>query len=185
MQDVNLQPHLIGELLELRPLRLEDREGLFLAASDPKVWEQHPSSDRYKAEVFKDFFQEGLDSKGAFVVIDRKTQSIIGSTRYSGHNPEKREIEIGWTFLSRAYWGGEYNGEMKRLMLNHAFQFVDTVVFMIGPNNHRSRRAVEKIGGAVAGQLQRKNSHGAVLDFVVYEIKKPNISALQASQPSR
>jgi hypothetical protein len=60
-------------------------------------------------------------------------------------------IEIGWTFLARRYWGGRYNGEMKRLMLEHAFQTVDEVVFIIGPENHRSRRAVEKIGAIYRG----------------------------------
>jgi RimJ/RimL family protein N-acetyltransferase len=83
--------------------------------------------------------------------MDRKTSRMIGSTRFHGHDPTAGEIEIGWTFLERAYWGGPYNHEMKRLLLEHAFQFVHRVVFLVGPNNIRSQRAVEKIGGTRAG----------------------------------
>src|SRR6266850_4282174 len=114
-----LQPHLVGDLIEVRPLRPEDWECLFAVASDPLIWEQHPAQDRYKEEVFREFFREALESGGAFVVIDRKTQNIIGSSRYFGFEPEKREIEICWTFLARSHWGGKHNRELKRLMLDH------------------------------------------------------------------
>src|SRR5438105_2779596 len=137
MQSFDLQPTLAGELVTLRPLRPDDFDALFAVASDPLIWEQHPASDRYKEEVFRQFFREALDSGGAFVVIDAKDGRIIGSTRYFGYNPEKSEIEIGWTFLARQYWGGRYNKEMKELMLRHAFRFVDNVIFLVGPQNAR------------------------------------------------
>src|SRR5450432_164027 len=98
-----LQPHLVGDLLEVRPLRPEDWESLFAVASDPLIWEQHPAQDRYREDVFKGFFRDALSSGGAFVVIDRSTQTHIGSSRYFGFDPGKRQIEIGWTFLARAY----------------------------------------------------------------------------------
>src|SRR6266516_338517 len=118
-----LQPHLKGKLIELRSLAPADWDELFAVASDSLIWKQHPESDRYKEEVFKGFFREALESGGAFVVIDRKAQKLIGSSRYFGFDPGKREIEIGWTFLARSHWGGKYNGELKRLMLDHAFKF--------------------------------------------------------------
>src|SRR3954447_19730715 len=142
-----LQPILEGESLRLRPLRADDYEALFAVASDPLIWEQHPAPDRYQAEVFRGFFQEAMDSGGAFVVIDKKDGSIIGSSRYLGYDEERSEIEIGYTFLARAYWGGAYNREMKDLLLRHAFQFVRHVVFLVGPDNIRSQKAMEKIGG--------------------------------------
>jgi N-acetyltransferase len=167
-----LQPHLVGELVELRPLRPDDWDALFAAAADPLIWEQHPASDRYKEEVFRDFFRDALASGGAFVVVDRKTQAIIGSSRYFGYDPDKSEIEIGWSFLARAYWGGRYNAEMKRLMLDHAFRFVDVVVFLVGPQNRRSQKAMEKIGGVRAGTRLKPNSQGSMFESVVYEIRK-------------
>lgn len=166
-----LQPHLVGELLEVRPLKPEDWESLFAVASDPLVWEQHPASDRYKEEVFREFFREALESGGALVVVDRKTQKIIGSSRYFRFDPEKLEIEIGWTFLARSYWGGTYNGELKRLMLEHAFKFVESVVFLIGAMNVRSQKAVEKIGGVMMGRRET-TLHGKTVENVVYQIKR-------------
>jgi RimJ/RimL family protein N-acetyltransferase len=162
----DLQPTLKGERVTLRPMRAEDFDALFLAASDPLIWEQHPERDRHTESKFRRYFQGGLDSGGALVVIDNATGRVIGSTRYCGHAPEQSEIEIGWTFLERAYWGGHTNAEMKRLMLEHAFRFVDHVVFLIGEDNRRSRRAVEKIGG----QRIENRTDGKGADRVVYRI---------------
>ena len=151
----DLQPHLKGELIELRPLTPDDWDDLFAVASDPLIWEQHPESDRYKEDVFRVFFREALECGGAFVVIDAKTQQIIGSTRFYGYDPEKSEIEIGWTFLARKYWGGRYNREMKDLLLTHAFKFVESVVFFVGEKNFRSQKAMEKIGATREGLVTR------------------------------
>jgi N-acetyltransferase len=165
----DLQPTLTGEGLQLRPLRPDDFDALYAAASDPRIWEQHPESDRYKREVFENFFKGALASGGAFAVIDRRTGRIIGSSRYHGFDEAAGEIEIGWTFLARDYWGGAYNREMKRLMIGHALRFVTRVVFLVGVTNIRSQRAMEKIGGVRAGT--RANAVGR--DSIVYEITAP------------
>jgi len=168
----DFQPHLKGELTELRPLAPDDWADLFAVASDPLIWEQHPESDRHEEEVFRDFFKGALESGGAFVVIDRKTQRIVGSTRFHGYEPEKSEIEIGWTFLARKYWGGRYNREMKQLMLAHAFQFVENVVFYVGENNVRSRKATEKIGAIKNGMVKKGYGNRPPSLNVRYVIKK-------------
>jgi RimJ/RimL family protein N-acetyltransferase len=180
MKDTNenfdLQPRLVGELIEARPLVADDWEPLFAAASDPLIWEQHPASDRYREDVFREFFREALETGSAFVVIDRKTGRIIGSSRYhrfdhGGFDAKESVVEIGWTFLARAYWGGNYNGELKRLMLDHAFQFVERVVFVIGVANFRSQKAVEKIGGVRVGRRDKVVPRGVVESFV-FEIRR-------------
>jgi RimJ/RimL family protein N-acetyltransferase len=160
------QPVLKGDILELRPLRSEDFHDLYAVASDPLIWEQHPVRDRYQEEVFKAFFREALDSGGALIAIDCNSGRVIGSSRFHGYNEEKSEIEIGWTFLARSHWGGIYNKEMKQLMLLHAFRFVNSVVFLIGPQNLRSQRAIEKIGGVRVGS----RSDGSGRDSLVYQI---------------
>ena len=147
----DLQPVLKSPLVELRPLRAEDYRDLYAVASDPLIWEQHPVRDRYEEEVFGEFFRESLASGGALLAVESKSGAVIGSSRFHGYDAERREIEIGWTFLARPYWGGTYNKEMKRLMLAHAFQFVDSVIFLVGVTNFRSQKAVEKIGGVRAG----------------------------------
>jgi N-acetyltransferase len=165
----DLQPVLKGELLELRPLRAGDFHDLYAVASDPLIWEQHPSRDRYKEVVFKEFFREAMESGGALIAVDSATGRVIGSSRFHGYDEQKSEIEIGWTFLARSHWGGAYNGEMKRLMLGHAFGFVESVIFLIGPQNLRSQRAVEKIGGVRVGS--RADSVGR--ESFVYRITVP------------
>ena len=169
----DLQPNLKGELIELRPLKPEDWDNLFAVASDPFIWEQHPERDRYKEDVFKIFFREALESGGAFVIIDKKSQQIIGSTRFHGYDPEKSEIEIGWTFLARNYWGGRYNRELKQLMLAHAFKFVENVVFFVGRNNVRSQKATERIGGIRNGMVKKVYGNGRPSLNIRYVIKKP------------
>ncbi len=169
----DLQPNLKGELIELRPLASEDWDDLFSVASDPLIWEQHPESDRYKEDVFKIFFREALECGGAFVIIDKNTQEIIGSTRFYGYDPEKSEIEIGWTFLARNYWGGRYNRELKQLMLAHAFEFVENVVFLVGENNVRSQKATEKVGGIKDGLVKKVYGNHPPSLSVKYVIKKP------------
>lgn len=162
------QPILRGDLLELRPLRAEDWDALFAVASDPLIWEQHPNRDRYQETVFREFFRGAMESGGALATRDLKEGKVIGSSRFHGYDEEKSEVEIGWTFLARPFWGGVYNGEMKRLMLEHAFRFVENVVFVIGPQNRRSRRAVEKIGGVFVGS--RLNDKGR--ESVIYRLTK-------------
>jgi N-acetyltransferase len=133
------------------------------------IWEQHPINDRYKEEVFKEFFREALESGGALIVIDAKTGQVVGSSRFHGYAEERSEIEIGWTFLARSHWGGIYNKEMKQLMLRHAFRFVRSVIFRVGPQNLRSQRAVEKMGAVRVAS--RRDGSGR--DSFVYQITAP------------
>ena len=167
----DLQPVLEGKILRLRPLRPEDFHDLYAVASDPLIWEQHPIQDRYKEEVFREFFREALESGGALITIDSKDGQVIGSSRFHGHDEEKSEIEIGWTFLARSHWGSIYNWEMKQLMLRHAFRFVNSVIFLVGPKNLRSQRALEKIGAVRAGSRLDKDDRLSL----VYQITAPTV----------
>ena len=162
----DLQPTLKGKLLELRPLRPDDFHDLYAVGSDPFIWEQHPVKDRYREDVFKEFFRESLESGGALIAIDSKVGRVVGSSRFHGYNREESEVEIGWTFLARSHWGGIYNSEMKQLMLRHAFRFVNSVIFLVGPQNLRSQKAVEKIGGVRMGS--RPDAGGRI--SLVYQI---------------
>jgi RimJ/RimL family protein N-acetyltransferase len=146
------QPVLQGERLALRPLRAEDWQALYAVASDSLIWEQHPARDRHEIDVFRVFFDEALASGGALVVIDRANGLVIGSSRFHGYDEAASQVEIGWTFLARLYWGGVYNGELKRLMLEHAFRSVDNVIFIIGAKNLRSQRAVTKLRAALTDE---------------------------------
>jgi RimJ/RimL family protein N-acetyltransferase len=165
----NIQPVLEGEKVILRPLRADDFDALFAVASDPEIWAQHPSRDRYKLDVFQGFFDQAIASKGAFAIIDRATSKIIGSTRISNYNPDTSEIEIGWTFYATSYWRNGTNREVKALMLRHVFPHVEAVLFQIGADNHRSRTAVERLGAKLVREHQREHG-GKVHDYVTYRL---------------
>jgi RimJ/RimL family protein N-acetyltransferase len=165
----NLQPTLIGETVLIRPLRTEDWPNLFAAASDPLIWELHPVRGRHTEPVFREYFDSAMTSKSAFAFVEPATDSLIGSSRFHGYDPGRSEIEIGWTFLIRKHWGGTANREVKHLMLDHAFTFVDTVVFWVGEANWRSQRAMEKIGGVRRDGLFSRSSAGP---HVIFEIVK-------------
>jgi RimJ/RimL family protein N-acetyltransferase len=169
---LDLQPQLVGELLAVRPLQADDWDALFAVASDPLIWAGHPDRDRYTEPVFREFFREAIESRGALVVLNHATGRIIGSSRYVWHGPPQNELEIGWTFLACDYWGGPYNTELKRLMLDHAFRFVDRVIFIVGIDNIRSRKAMLKIGGVLTDRRQIRLLHGQPSESVVFEITR-------------
>ena len=152
---LDLQPTLEDDLVHMRPLVADDFESLYAVALDPLIWEQHPNKTRYQRPVFESFFSEALKSKGALIIIDRVKNIVIGSSRYYEYNLEKRSVIIGYTFLSRDYWGSVYNRAVKTLMLNHAFKSVDEVVFEIGAGNIRSQKAIEKIGAIKTGTIEK------------------------------
>ncbi len=166
------QPILQGPRVTVRPIEEKDWEGMYAVASNPKVWEVHPVSDRYKETVFRDFFDAAVASGTAFSFVDRDSGLIIGSSRYYGLDTDLGEVEIGWTFLAYDYWGGSFNAEVKKLMLDHAFKFVDAVVFWVGDSNIRSMRAMEKIGGIKRQQMQNRVLNGVSYPHIIYEIRK-------------
>jgi RimJ/RimL family protein N-acetyltransferase len=168
----NLQPTLTGPNVLIRPLRADDWAEMYAAASDPLIWEVHPVHDRWQEPVFRVFFEAALATESGFTIIDRANGAIIGTSRYGGYDPIRREIEIGWTFIARSHWGGVTNAEMKRLMLDHAFTFVDCVTFQVGETNYRSRGAMCKIGGVLRDETVDVVLNGATIRHVVFEICK-------------
>ena len=172
MTEFNLQPSLSGQKVFLIPLKNEDFNKLYLVASDPLIWEQHPNPDRYKKEVFTNFFEGAMQSGGAFAIMDAITSEIIGSTRFYHFQPQDSSVFIGYTFISRSYWGKGYNQEIKKLMLEYAFQFVDKVYFHVGINNIRSQKAMEKIGGSKVRIVEVAYYGEAVRQNVEYVIDK-------------
>jgi N-acetyltransferase len=167
----DFQPSLAGPTITVRPIASSDWPELFAAASDPEIWKVHPVRDRHTEAGFRKFFDGAVDSKTGFVFVDRASNRLIGSSRYYGYEPELSEIEIGWTFIVRSHWGGAANREVKRLMLDHAFTFVDTVIFGVGEQNWRSQGAMAKIGGVRREGLFTRELSGDT-PYFIFEITK-------------
>ena len=150
----DLQPTLENDLIKIQPLKPTDFETLYAVANDPLLWEQHPNKDRYKRDVFETFFKGAIESGGAFLVFDNKTNQVIGTSRFYGVDKDKSEVAIGYTFIARNHWGKGYNKALKALMINHAYKFVDTIIFHVGAVNLRSQKAVGNIGGKKIGEVE-------------------------------
>lgn len=168
---MDLQPTLEGNLVILRPTVAADWDALFAIASDPLIWELHPAHDRWQEPIFRAYFAGALESGGGLTILDKASGRIIGASRYYGHAPELDEIEIGWTFLSREYWGGIYNREVKRLMVDHIHQYVRNAVFLVGEGNFRSQRAMEKIGGERQPEMRMREYTTGPSPQIVYVIR--------------
>lgn len=163
-----------NEKYQLIPLQQGDFESLYEVASDPQVWEQHPNKDRYQRPVFEIFFKGAIESKGAFKIIDKETGDVLESTRFYNFNKDKCSIFVGYTFYGTKSWGKGINHQVKKLMLDYIFQFVDTVHFHIGKENYRSQTALERIGGLkIAEEEVAYFGEPARINFL-YEIQKEN-----------
>lgn len=149
-----LQPKLENELLSVIPLEETDFETLYQVASDPLIWEQHPNKNRYQREVFQNFFKGAMESEGAFIVFEKETGNVVGSSRYYELDEENKSVAIGYTFIGRNYWGKGHNKALKKLMLDHAFRFTDKVILHIGATNFRSQKATEKLGALKVGEQE-------------------------------
>ena len=177
MSGLDVQPTLVGERVRLRPLRAEDREALYAVACDPLIWAGHPAHDRHEPAVFRAFFDAAMRSGGALVAVDPRDGSVVGSSRYDFGRARPGEVEIGWTFLARRFWGGGTNAEMKRLMIAHALAAVDRVLFLVGEDDLRSRRALEKIGARPTERTHRAMMAGRDTLHLIYAMDAADFAA--------
>lgn len=168
----NLQPTLENELVKIIPLREENFDALFEVASDPLVWEQHPNKDRYQSEIFRNFFKGAMESKSAFIMYEKATNKVIGSSRFYELNEENSSIAVGYTFIGRDFWGKGFNGALKTLMFDYAFQYVDKVILHIGATNYRSQKATEKLGAKKMKELEVAYYGEAVKTNFEYQVDR-------------
>ena len=172
MAAIDLQPHLAGEHVALRPLAAEDWDPLYAVASDPLIWAGHPAHDRWQEPVFAKYFADALASGGALVAFDPASGAVLGSSRFDPSRAGPGAIEIGWTFLARERWGGAINAEMKRLMVGHALAGYEHVIFFVGEDNFRSRRALEKIGARRTRRSHEVEVAGRTVRHLLYLIDR-------------
>ena len=169
---INFQPILQNKFVTAVPLQQSDFDKLFLAASDPLIWEQHPNKNRWQREEFENYFTGAIRSGGAFLVSDTQTNEVIGSSRYSDYDASTNTVSIGYTFFIRSHWGSGHNHALKYLMLEHIFKYVDTVKFYIGAVNKRSQISLQRFGAIKIGEEETAYYGEAVKLDYVYAITK-------------
>ncbi|SFR54702.1 Protein N-acetyltransferase, RimJ/RimL family [Robiginitalea myxolifaciens] len=166
-----LQPQLENERIRIRPLKAADREALYRVASDPGLWDQHPVK-RYQRDVFDNFFSDSLASGGALLISRADSGEVIGSSRYAVFEGFPTMVEIGYTFLGRAYWGGKWNAMIKEMMLEHAFRYVEQVLFFVAVENFRSAGALKKIGAVQIPQEEYDQYPTKDKEYLLFAIKR-------------
>ena len=151
-----LQNHIVT----LKPMELEDVEGIFTAACHKEIWTHMSITIRNEEDVFK-YVKDALKVKETgtempFVILDSSTNQIIGSTRLMDiHNNHKRG-EIGFTWLTPSYWRTAVNTNCKYLLLTYCFETLgwQRVQIKTDHENSRSQKAIERIGATKEGTLR-------------------------------
>jgi len=170
--EFSIQPTLTNDLVNILPLHASDFERLYKVASDPKVWEQHPNKNRYKREVFENFFKGALESGGAFLIENKESNEVLGSTRFYDYDPDLNLILIGYTFYGAKFWGKNFNHSVKKSMLDYIFQFVEKVQFHVGALNIRSQVSITRLGAVKIDEINVAYYGEAPATNFVYEISK-------------
>ncbi|WP_111498368.1 MULTISPECIES: GNAT family N-acetyltransferase [Marinobacter] len=174
IQDVELEtPSVI-----LRPLSVRDRDALLEAASDGRLWELWftgvPSADTVDGYIERALTQKAAGESLPFVVVDKSSGDVIGSTRYCHVEAAHRRLEIGYTWYARRFQKTRVNTECKQALLTHAFETLHAIAveFRTHWHNHASRQAIARLGAKQDGVL--RNHHiepdGAYRDTVVFSI---------------
>jgi len=168
----SIQQILENGRVKLVPLTASDFDELYHVASDSEIWVQHPNKDRWRKEIFQQFFEGAVKSKGAFRIMDKTNGETIGSTRFYDYNESDNSIMIGYTFYAVRYWGTGINPEVKKMMMDYAFRYVNKILFHVGAVNLRSQIAMTRLGAKkIAEENVAYYGEAAKLNFV-YEMRK-------------
>lgn len=167
----DFQPHLSGDDVELRPLVEADREGLYAAVGDPRVWETHPAHDRWKPEVYATYFDGLLNIGGALAIIDTNTNRLAGTSTFYPCPDVPGGIAIGYTVLGWDWRGSGLNRRMKAAQLAHVFATHDECWFHVAPSNTLSQKAMAKLGAEMAYEADIELG-GRVTHYLCYRIRR-------------
>lgn len=175
---INHPTILSSQQIELIPLERSHFEELYIAASDKELWAFIPTDCSDKGTFIKTYeFALAEREKGnqyPFVIRHKKTNKLIGSTRFFEIYPSDKKLEIGWTWIIKEYWGTTINLECKLLLLTFCFETLqlNRVQLKTKDTNLRSRKAIEKIGGAFEGILRKDKiqSDGSTRNAAYYSI---------------
>ncbi len=177
--------------VRLEPVRSEHLPGLAACANDPALWEftfsGYPFANETDARAWLEIANRG--NALTFVIVDKPTNAIVGSTRYFDIDDAHRKLEIGSTFVARPLWRTHVNTECKYLLFRYAFETwgANRVQLKGEAINLRSRAAMERIGATYEGTLRafRVHASGAIRDTSFYSIIAPEWPAVKARLEER
>ncbi|MFD5017423.1 GNAT family N-acetyltransferase [Paenibacillus sp. NPDC058367] len=167
-----------GNTVKLVPMDDSHVEGLARVLRNPNIWEftwrKITSDEQVQDLITTAFANQNNESQIPFVIIEKATGQIVGTTRIMHPDLVHRNAEIGCTWISPEYWRTSVNTEAKSLLLHYCFEELKLirVEFTVVKTNLRSQRAVERLGAVKEGVLRqhRIRSDGSIHDNVVFSI---------------
>ncbi|WP_342442294.1 GNAT family protein [Lysinibacillus sp. FSL K6-0075] len=167
-----------NKVVKLKPLELSDLPEILETGRYPEIW-SHMSTTIEKKEDVNNFVENALRAKDEktefpFVIVDKQSGDIIGSTRFMDIDDKHQRLEIGYTWLTPAYWRTAINTNCKYLLLQHCFEHfhLQRVQIKTDHDNIRSQKAIERIGATKEGILRNHmiRKDGTTRHTVMYSI---------------
>ncbi|WP_068985880.1 GNAT family N-acetyltransferase [Lysinibacillus xylanilyticus] len=167
-----------NEVVLLKPLGQEDAQGILEAGSYPEIW-PYLSTTIEKMDDVHNFVDKALSAKNAkiefpFVIVDKNSGQIIGSTRFMDIDENHKRLEIGTSWITPAFWRTTINTNCKYLLLQYCFEVLNLqrVQIKTDHENVRAQKAIERIGGKKEGVLRNHmvRKDGTTRHTVMYSI---------------
>ncbi len=172
------QQILTGRTVDLLPLEAIHQAALLAAAADGELWSLWYTSVPGAATIAA-YLRQALQERTAgsafpYVVQDRNSGKIIGTTRYCNIDMGNRRLEIGYTWYAKTYQRTAANTEAKFLLLQNAFENLECIAVEFRTHwfNEKSRAAILRLGAKQDGVLRnhRIDAAGVLRDTVVFSI---------------
>jgi RimJ/RimL family protein N-acetyltransferase len=189
-----LEPIILkGRLVRLEPPRTDHHEALYAVGLDPELWRwtggHVDSADEMRAHIERALARQAAGSVLPFVIVERSSGRIVGSTRFAHDEPKHLRIEIGWTWVGPPWQRTGINVEAKLLMLRHAFERLglNRVELLTDVRNAVSRKAILGIGATEEGLLRRHmvTSRGHLRDSLIFSVIRDDWPAVRARLEAR
>ncbi|HFJ9291904.1 TPA: GNAT family N-acetyltransferase [Bacillus cereus] len=170
---------IVNDRAMLRLMHVNDVASLFtIVEGNKEIWmylistmDSYQDMEQYVQVALKGF-EEGTDLP--FVVVDQKTNEIVGSTRLYSISNNNKTVELGQTWYHPSVHRTSINTECKYMLLQYAFEELQMLRVQIKTDlrNEKAQRAIERLGAVKEGVLrnERKLPHGYIRDAVVYSI---------------
>jgi RimJ/RimL family protein N-acetyltransferase len=167
-----------GHGVRLEPLSSKHEKGLAEAAKDGKLWELWYTSvpEPDKAGAYIDTALEGQEAGHMlpWAVLEAKTGTVLGSTRYHDIVREADRVEIGWTWYAQRVQRSHVNTVCKLLLFEYGFEKLSCKVIGLRTDNFnfRSQRAIEALGAKKDGVIRHHwpRRDGSIRDTFMYSV---------------
>jgi len=182
-----------GRFVRLEPMRVDHLPALCKAGLEPSLWEWTNALIRDESDMER-YLRAALadQAKGTalpFVTLERKTGTVVGSTRFGNIDTANKKAEIGWTWINPQWQRTVVNTEAKLLMLTHAFDVwrCIRVELKTDSNNQKSRAAIARIGASEEGTLRNHmiTESGRYRHSVYFSIIESEWEAVRAELTSK